>query len=224
MKNICFFFAIITFLTADITNKIVEQSSSPSYKVIYINGKAWLDKNLGALNVAKSSNDISSFGDLYQWGRGKDGHEKRNSATTTKCSTDDTPSHVNFIKGTKEIGGYNWRTINTDCKTDAKRTKLWNLETNINFVCPKGWRIPSEEDFKQLDIINSDDAFRKLKLPLSGYRDCLTANVCHINFHGYYWTNTVSSENSRNLYITKSGASYNSHNRGYGFSIRCIKR
>ncbi|MCX8486231.1 MAG: hypothetical protein ORN53_03470, partial [Crocinitomicaceae bacterium] len=35
--------------------------------------KVWMDRNLGASQVATSSNDAASYGDLYQWGRATDG-------------------------------------------------------------------------------------------------------------------------------------------------------
>ena len=41
-------------------------------------GKTWMDRNLGATQVATSSADTASYGDLYQWGRAADGHEKKN--------------------------------------------------------------------------------------------------------------------------------------------------
>jgi hypothetical protein len=39
-------------------------------------GKIWMDRNLGASRVATSVSDTLAYGDLYQWGRGTDGHEK----------------------------------------------------------------------------------------------------------------------------------------------------
>tara|TARA_R100000541_G_scaffold10560_2_gene18465 strand:+ start:3023 stop:9259 length:6237 start_codon:yes stop_codon:yes gene_type:complete len=42
--------------------------------------KIWLDRNLGATQVATSYNDTSSYGDLYQWGRSADGHQIRTSS------------------------------------------------------------------------------------------------------------------------------------------------
>ena len=35
-------------------------------------GKTWMDRNLGASQVATSSTDANSYGDLYQWGRAAD--------------------------------------------------------------------------------------------------------------------------------------------------------
>jgi len=60
-------------------------------------GKIWMDRNLGATQVATSSTDAASYGDLYQWGRRSDGHQCRTSATTATLSSTDTPAHGNFI-------------------------------------------------------------------------------------------------------------------------------
>lgn len=51
-------------------------------------GKTWMDRNLGASRAATSPTDASSFGDLYQWGRGADGHQLRSSDTTSVVSRD----------------------------------------------------------------------------------------------------------------------------------------
>jgi hypothetical protein len=42
-------------------------------------GRVWLDRNLGASQVCTSVTDTACYGDLYQWGRAKDGHESRDS-------------------------------------------------------------------------------------------------------------------------------------------------
>lgn len=54
----------------------------------------FLDRNLGALSEDVTSSD--SWGDLYQWGRATDGHEKRLSDTIMKLSP-------NFITTTKSL-------------------------------------------------------------------------------------------------------------------------
>jgi len=36
-----------------------------------------MDRNLGATQVATSSTDENSYGDLYQWGRRADGHSNK---------------------------------------------------------------------------------------------------------------------------------------------------
>lgn len=62
-----------------------------------ITGRVWMDRNLGASKVANNSNDVSAYGDLYQWGRFGDGHQFRNSAITNALSTGNTPGHEKFI-------------------------------------------------------------------------------------------------------------------------------
>jgi len=42
-----------------------------------ITGETWMDRNLGAIQVATSSTDADSYGDLYQWGR-TDYRQKQN--------------------------------------------------------------------------------------------------------------------------------------------------
>jgi hypothetical protein len=49
-----------------------------------------MDRNLGASQVATSSTDPASYGDLYQWGRPADGHQIRTSAITKECTTQST--------------------------------------------------------------------------------------------------------------------------------------
>jgi hypothetical protein len=60
-------------------------------------GKTWMDRNLGASRAATSSADANAYGDLYQWGRAADYHQKRNSLLLQTLSNSDTPGGGNFI-------------------------------------------------------------------------------------------------------------------------------
>jgi hypothetical protein len=53
--------------------------------------QVWMDRNLGASQVATSSTDPTSYGDSYQWDRLADGHQIRTSATTTTLAVNTTP-------------------------------------------------------------------------------------------------------------------------------------
>jgi hypothetical protein len=44
-------------------------------------GIIWLDRNLGASQIATSDSDSSAYGDYYQWGRNPDGHQISTSST-----------------------------------------------------------------------------------------------------------------------------------------------
>jgi len=85
-------------------------------------GKVWLDRNLGATQVATSSTDANSYGWLYQWGRGTDGHQIRTSGTTSTLSSSDTPGHGDFIL--INSSPYDWRSPQND--------NLWQGVNGIN--------------------------------------------------------------------------------------------
>src|SRR5690606_30335333 len=66
-------------------------------------GNIWLQQNLGSSQVATSMADTLSYGDVYQWGRWNDGHEKRIATTTSVPSPNDptglTSTNNSFIIG-----------------------------------------------------------------------------------------------------------------------------
>ena len=67
-------------------------------EVTSLTGRIWMDRNLGAEQVATSPTDSKAFGDLYQWGRWADGHQCRTSGTTSTLSNTDRPPHDDFIR------------------------------------------------------------------------------------------------------------------------------
>jgi len=54
-------------------------------------GNIWLQQNLGTAGVATSAIDENAYGDLFQWGRWQDGHEKRTSATSDTAPEPNNP-------------------------------------------------------------------------------------------------------------------------------------
>lgn len=61
-------------------------------------GKTWMDRNLGATQVATSSTDAASFGDLYQWGRANDGGALRTAPNVTLQLTNISIRSTNYIR------------------------------------------------------------------------------------------------------------------------------
>ncbi|MCP4596812.1 FISUMP domain-containing protein, partial [Neptuniibacter sp.] len=106
--------------------------------VTSVSGKTWMDRNLGASQVATSSTDVAAYGDLYQWGRVTDGHEKRTSSTTSTLSSSDTPGHGYFI--TSNSSPYDWRS--------PKNDMLWQGVNGINNPCPGGYRLPTKAEWE----------------------------------------------------------------------------
>jgi uncharacterized protein (TIGR02145 family) len=182
--------------------------------------KCWLDRNLGASRVATSSTDAAAYGDLYQWGRGTDGHQIRTSATTSTLSSVDQPPTGNFIAiPTSSSSPYDWRS--------PANPNLWQGINGVNNPCPAGFRIPTQSELNAEVVSWSNQtsvgAFATpLKLTMAGShnRDGLLSST---NSYGVYWSSTVSINDAKNLNFNSSDVDWNSSRRAFGFSVRCIK-
>ncbi|PLX25282.1 MAG: hypothetical protein C0599_00935 [Salinivirgaceae bacterium] len=183
-----------------------------------VTGKIWMEKNLGAAQVATSSNDSDAYGDLYQWGRGTDGHESRTSATTTTVSTTDDPGHGDFILHSIYPGG--WRDVIND--------DYWQGVDGINNPCPDGYRVPTEAEwiaeYQSWSSADSYGAFGSpLKLTKGGYRHYDDGILEYVGATGFYWTSNVIGSGARFLRFAYNHVGIYSYNRANGMSVRCIK-
>ena len=188
------------------------------FVINFTTGKLWMDRNLGASRVARSSSDAAACGDLYQWGRASDGHEIRTSGTTTTLSNSDTPEHGNFI--TVDSDPYDWRSSQND--------NLWQGVSGTNNPCPSGYRLPTEAEWQaERTSWSSDDAAgafaSPLKLPLDGYRDYSNGSLSNVGSYGIYWSSTVDGTGSRSMDVRSSSAFMYSYYRALGASVRCLK-
>ena len=180
-------------------------------------GRIWMDRNLGATEVAVSSTYQNAYGDLYQWGRLADGHQCRTSTTTATQSSIDQPANGNFIIA--PIAPNDWR--------NPQNTNLWQSLNGVNNPCPNGYRIPTYAEFEAERVSwnqnNPIGAFASpLKLTLAGQRDN-TGSLSNVGTNGYYWSSTVQSTSSYNLFIAINGTSMGGGVRGTGYTVRCIK-
>ena len=200
----------------DVTVAIVPAVTNP------ITGKTWMDRNLGASQVATSSNDAAAYGDLYQWGRYTEGHEVRTSGTTSTNATTAVPSDGNTWDGLFIIetsSPYDWLT--------PQDNTLWQGVAGTNNPCPSGFRLPTEAEWDDERLSWSSDnaagAFGSpLKLVVGGYRDHSTGSLGFVGDYGYYWSSSVSGANAKVLYFSGI-ADMNERRRANGFSVRCIK-
>jgi uncharacterized protein (TIGR02145 family) len=209
--NPFFYYPLNTVFCASIATDIVDVTNS-------ITGKTWMDRNLGASQVATSTTDTNAYGNLYQWGRRSDGHQCRNSATTTIMSSTDQPSHGNFI--TRFSGGNDWRSpINAN---------LWQGVNGVNNPCPIGYRLPTETELNaerlSWNTNNAAGAFASpLKLPMAGRRENSIGSLLYVGTHGNYWSSSVSILYSHILFLTNINAGTTDYYRASGHSVRCIK-
>ena len=177
-----------------------------------------MDRNLGATQVAASSTDANSYGDLYQWGRRADGHQCRTSPTTATLSSVDQPAHGDFIIANS--GDYDWRNPQND--------NLWQGLNGVNNPCPSGYRLPTnaELDAERLSWSsnNSAGAFASpLKLPVNGRRRYSDGLFERVNTYGYYWSSTVSGADSSGLNFLSNNAFTATDGRAMGRAVRCLK-
>ena len=185
-----------------------------------VTGKTWMDRNLGASQVATSISDILAFGDLYQWGRRADGHQCRTSPTTATLSSVDQPAHGDFILNVVwNVQPFDWRS--------PQNNNLWQGVNGINNPCPSGYRLPTAveqaSEVASWSSQNSQGAFNSIfKLTLGGARNYGNGIIDYPGNVGQYSTSTVSGVY---IYVTSVNWVVNTEDvqRGRGCTVRCIK-
>ena len=181
-------------------------------------GQVWMDKNLGATQVATSSTDVDSYGDLYQWGRNTDGHEIRTS-TATLGPVPAGAEGSDFI--TNSTTPNDWLTTQDDTR--------WNGATKgAEDPCPTGYRVPTETELNNERLTfssnNAAGAFASaLKLPVGGYRYLTNGVLDQVGSSGRYWSSTVNGTNASYMLFNSVDALTNIDYRSNAFSVRCIK-
>ncbi len=181
-------------------------------------GRTWMDRNLGASQVANTIYDQAAYGDLYQWGRLSDGHQCRNASTTDELSTSDNPGNGNFI--TIGDGALDWRI--------PQNNNLWQGIEGVNNPCPTGFRLPTTDEWiEEIDSWgqnNVEGAFASpLKLTAGRYKPLNGGIVFPVGNFGSYWASTVTGIGAAALYFDIESAGIGSSARASGLSVRCIK-
>jgi len=184
--------------------------------VVGANSKCWLDRNLGATQVATSSTDANSYGHYFQWGRGADGHQVSTSGTTSTQSATDSPGHANFI-----VDAGDWRSTQND--------NLWQGVSGTNNPCPSGWRLPTQTEFDTEIASWSPNSYvgafaSTLKMPLANMRGT-SGTFYTADSYSRIWTSTVSGVSAVRIGFDNSGSAVSSTAtaRTMGGTVRCIK-
>ncbi len=198
----------------------------------------WLQQNLGSLRVAKDFKDEHSYGDLFQWGRWDDTHQKRDMPNTRNgMPTPNNPTGLNKTGPNPffyQAMDYWWPNgTGKDNWTAATPAEV----TEMNGCDPckaigAGWRLPTIKEWVEViakefitDVNGSMNS--NLKLPLAGFRNVNSYLIMNEGEFGSYWSSTahVNSPGAAFPMIlgpggveTKSGAY-----RTSGLSLRCLK-
>jgi len=194
-------------------------------------GTIWLQQNLGSTQVATSMTDTSSYGDIFQWGRWNDGHEKRTS-TTAAVPTSNNPSGLTTTSTSFIIGStIDWWDAGTLTDTWSAISSTNASSTDGCDPCKAigtGWIMPTQADWTSIqtseNITNPATAYTSnLKLPASGYRSSSNGNYTFVDQRGYYWSSTTSTTGAKYFYIGSVIANPAAGTmRGQGHAVRCI--
>ena len=215
---------VIRAVDGTLTNELL----SPS-------GRTWMDRNLGATQVATSFTDYLAYGSNFQWCRGADGHEKvtwtsstvgtGTNGTISTLSSTTNPGHSSFIL--TSVTPYDWLSA-----PQVSGSLWWNGSVQgTNNPCPTGFHVPTyaEWNIEVSYMTSTTTAYSTLKLTSAGYRNCSDGLFYDPGNQGCYWNSTAYNSTTYPYYAYYMGCYSTSASNGslmkraFGFSVRCIK-
>ena len=203
-------------------------------------GKIWMDRNLGATQVATSSTDVASFGDYYQWGRSNDGGALKTAVVVATQLTNIDVKSNNAIDVNPWTSQSNWTTKTNGVDYDVKP---WNsTDGGVNNPCPAGFRVPSITEWgaeltgmsndatltigisSKLNSSNLSGSYNSfLKIPTAGVMDSPISG-----FTGgktYFWSSDRDNNTgAKQIRFTSTSTFLNAQSYKLRYSVRCIAK
>ncbi|MDR1202701.1 MAG: fibrobacter succinogenes major paralogous domain-containing protein [Tannerellaceae bacterium] len=120
---------------------------------------------------------------------------------------------------------------------DSKLLSGYYTQQEAIGACPKGYRLPTREEFEQLveDTEYSFDDYKKaaiftfpdgfkVEFPAAGYRNATNGALYNVGSNGYYWSYSPNGVYGYYLgFLSGSVSPSNLYSRAIGFSVRCIR-
>lgn len=187
-------------------------------------GRKWLDRNLGAPNMASASDDFANYGDVFQWGRRADGHQ-----LITRGPSDAETSGLNGITDTQassysDAGTNKFIAGEFEDWLNPSNENLWQGVNGANNPCPLGWRIPTNDEWEAEGITDIADAYSKLKLTKGGRRSATDGLFANTTVLAAYWSSSSAGDGYSHVYrYTALSPSPIVDINARGYSCRCIK-
>jgi uncharacterized protein (TIGR02145 family) len=153
-----------------------------------------------------------------------------------------------IITDTVRIGTQTWTAHNS---TLSAPNSFWYERDSVKYkkygklyffsgamaACPKGWHLPSDEEWQTLiDYLGGDSLAVEslmeggssgLNLTFAGYRSSNSENDLFTKFgeYGFYWTSTVKAEQTAyaKLFVKGKKLDHQYYRRANAFSVRYIK-
>ncbi|MDL2278156.1 fibrobacter succinogenes major paralogous domain-containing protein, partial [Parabacteroides sp. OttesenSCG-928-G07] len=218
-----------------ITIQCVPNYYNTQYPPVKVGGMYWAPVNVGATTTEYIANNASSLGFHFQWGR-----NKSFSTNSTYVNIHGPLSYENATIGDAKdkfilqsgTGHRDW--LNPNDPNVSIRNELWSSTVNDS-PCPKGWRVPTNEEFKPLLsksapssnnrlVFNGDDG-NQLYFPNNGIKRWNTG-VIDSKGTVFLWCANVLN-NSSSLFFSNDGslgAGLDSGTvRTNALSLRCVQ-